>query len=160
VVVAEHLDWVPREHWLAERDALDQAVERWRLAWQSRDADRYLGHYSAGFVSAEGQDRSDWDAHKRRVLAARRFVEVGVSDLSLQLDPRRPDLAVATFTQAYAADNLSGEMQKRLYLVREQGEWRIAWEGESVHDRGRPMRAKNQLLAQKSATPQAVRASP
>jgi murein L,D-transpeptidase YafK len=160
VVVAERLDWVPREHWLAERDALEQKVERWRLDWQSRDADRYLSHYSAGFVSAEGQDRSDWDAHKRRVLAARRFVEVGVSDLSLQLDPRRPDLAVATFSQSYAADNLSGGMQKRLYLVREQGEWRIAWEGESARDLGRPMRARNQLLVRVRSPLATTSASP
>ncbi len=160
VVVAERLAWVPREHWLAERDALEQAVERWRTDWQGRDAGRYLSHYSASFVSAEGQDRSDWDAHKRRVLAARKFIEVGVSDLSLQLDPRRPDLAVATFTQAYAADNLSGSMQKRLYLVREGGDWRIAWEGEAARDLGRPLRARSQLLSQKAPPPQTVRASP
>ncbi len=160
VVVAERLDWVPREHWLAERAALEQAVERWRVDWQSRDATRYLSHYSAGFISAEGQSFADWDPYKRRVLAARKFIEVGVSDLSLQLDPRRPDLAVATFTQAYAADNLSGSMQKRLYLVREAGDWRIAWEGESVRDLGRPLRARNQLLSQKAPPPQTVRASP
>ena len=51
-------------------------------------------------------------------------------------------------------------MQKRLYLVREAGDWRIAWEGESVRDLGRPLRARNQLLSQKAPPPQTVRASP
>jgi murein L,D-transpeptidase YafK len=159
VVVAERLDWVPREHWQAERDALERAVERWRSDWQSRDAARYLSHYSERFVSAEGQRYREWDAYKRQVLAARRFVEVGVSDLSLQLDPARPDLAVATFTQRYAADNLSGSMQKRLYLVRESGAWRIAWEGESARDLGRPFRPREQLVAKQDARVPAVTAS-
>lgn len=143
VVIEDGARWLEPEAWQAARGALEQAVESWRADWSSRDADAYLAHYAAGFRDDEGKDRVAWERHKRRVNGARRFIEVAVEDLSLQA--AGPDAAVATFTQVYRSDTLSNSMVKRQYWVREDGAWRIAWEGAADNDRGRPLRTKGQL---------------
>jgi len=159
VVIAEALEWLPRSEWVARRDALLAAVERWRRDWESREPTRYLAHYAVGFVSGEGQSLAGWRAHKQRVLAASSRVEVGIEDLSVQADPLRPELAVVSFVQDYAADNLSDRMAKRQYWVREGSAWRIAWEGAVALDQGQPQRSAP-LQVRRTAVPTAVRVAP
>lgn len=143
VVIEDGVRMVAPATLRAERFALEQAIESWRADWQSRNPDRYLAHYARDFASEDGLDRAGWGEHKRRVNAAKRYIEVGVGELSLQRVG--DDLAVATFAQDYRSDNLSGAMQKRQYWVREDGVWRIAWEGDATKDLGRPMRSRAQL---------------
>jgi hypothetical protein len=38
-------------------------------------------------------------------------------------------MVVANFRQQYDSNNFQSEMDKRLYLVKEQGSWRILYEG-------------------------------
>jgi hypothetical protein len=64
---------------------------------------------------------------------------VGLGELAILRDPDEPDLAVVTFEQDYRSSNLSGRMHKRQYWVREDGAWRIAWEGDLKDDGGKPL---------------------
>jgi hypothetical protein len=45
------------------------------------------------------------------------------------LYPGRDDLAVVTFEQDYTSSNLSNQMAKRQYWLREKGGWHILYEG-------------------------------
>ena len=145
VVIEDGVRLVSRASLAAERDALERAVESWRSDWQRRDVERYLAHYAAGFASDEGWDRARWVQHKSRVIAARSSIEVGVDGLSIQRSG--DDVAVVSFEQRYRSDAVDGTMHKRQYWVREQGAWRIAWEGDARNDLGRPMRSRAQLLS-------------
>jgi len=49
--------------------------------------------------------------------------------MSLLLYPGNQELAVATFEQDYSSSNLSNRMMKRQYWIREDGAWRIVFEG-------------------------------
>jgi len=49
--------------------------------------------------------------------------------VSYFLYPGREDLAVVTFDQDYSSSNLSNQMRKRQYWIRESGAWRILYEG-------------------------------
>lgn len=153
VVIEDGVRLVSRASLAAERDALERAVESWRSDWQRRDVERYLAHYAAGFASDEGWDRARWAKHKTRVIAARSSIEVGVDGLSIQRSG--DDVAVVSFEQRYRSDALDGTMHKRQYWVREQGAWRIAWEGDARNDLGRPMRTRAQLLSLQQDPPPA-----
>ena len=156
VVIEDGVELVAPSELTAERGALESAVESWRSDWASRDPVRYLAHYARGFASDAGEDLEAWSAHKRRVNAAKTSIEVGLSELSLQ---RSGAAAVVTFVQDYRSSNLSAVMQKRQYWVREDGAWRIAWEGDAARDLGRPLRSRAQLLSVTRAAPGAGRAT-
>ncbi|HVL37149.1 MAG TPA: L,D-transpeptidase family protein [Burkholderiales bacterium] len=128
VIIADEVEWASAEAVEAERRSLAEALERWRTDWQSRDTERYLAHYSPRFRTAR-QDYEAWARHKRKANGARGWLEVGVSRVSMLRYPRERDFVVVTFDQDYRSDGLSSVMRKRQYWVREDGHWKIIYEG-------------------------------
>jgi murein L,D-transpeptidase YafK len=128
VIISEDVEWTKLDDWAQERKAFQAEFEQWRADWESRDADRYLGHYSAGF-SANGEDLAAWSSHKRQVNAGKTWIKVAVNNVSIFRNPGKEDLVVVTFDQDYRSNNLSNSMKKRQYWVREGGHWRIVYEG-------------------------------
>jgi murein L,D-transpeptidase YafK len=128
VIIAEEIEWSDARSVEAERSSLAAAVEQWRADWQSRDTEKYLTHYSKRF-SAGNQDYAAWAAHKRGVNAGKRWIEVGVADVAMFRYPREGDFVVVTFEQAYRSDSLKNTMKKRQYWIREDGAWKIVYEG-------------------------------
>jgi len=128
VVIADRIQWMHRDDIQATRRELTSELERWRRDWESRETNVYLQHYSARF-SGDGSNLKQWSAHKRRVNAAKSWIKVGISDLSVILYPGDEPLAVVTFAQEYASSNLKNTMHKRQYWTRENDRWKILYEG-------------------------------
>jgi murein L,D-transpeptidase YafK len=127
VVIADELEWVPAQTLEAERRSLAASLEAWRADWESRDTERYLSHYSARFHTG-AQDFAAWAAHKREVNARKSWIRVRVARLSMFQYPRE-NFVVVSFEQEYRSSNLSNVMRKRQYWTREDGRWKILYEG-------------------------------
>jgi murein L,D-transpeptidase YafK len=128
VIIADEIEWSDAAAVEAERSSLAAAFEQWRADWESRDAGRYLSHYSARF-SAAGQDLAAWGAHKRAVNGAKKWLKVATSRVSMFGYPREREFVVVTFDQDYRSNNLANVMRKRQYWVKESGNWKILYEG-------------------------------
>ncbi len=127
VIIADEIEWTQAAALESERRGLGEALAAWRTDWESRDSERYLGHYSRRFHS-DGQDLAAWSAHKRRVNAGKRWIKVGVRRLAMFRYPRE-NFVVVSFEQDYRSSNLSNVMRKRQYWMQEDGRWRILYEG-------------------------------
>lgn len=125
VIIANQLEWVSVESARAERDNFMRTFESWRASWESRDTERYLGHYARDFAS-DGMDRNAWQTHKRRVNAGKTWIKVSLSDLSAFRNPGKQPLIVVTFNQDYRSSTLSQQSRKRQYWVLENDRWKIA----------------------------------
>lgn len=128
VVITDSLEWVKADELETLRGDLSAAVERWRRDWESRNSDTYLRHYAKNF-SAGGANLAQWSAQKRQVNAGKTWIKVKLTDVSLLLYPGKQELAVAIFDQDYSSSNLSNRMKKRQYWLKEDGRWRIVYEG-------------------------------
>ena len=128
VIISDEIEWSDARSVEAERSSLAAAVEQWRADWQSRDTEKYLTHYSKRFT-AGSQDYAAWATHKRGVNAGKRWIEVGVADVAMFRYPREGDFVMVTFEQAYRSDSLKNTMKKRQYWIREDGAWKIVYEG-------------------------------
>ena len=129
VVIAKQINWVDPEVLEGRWQVLTDTIESWRQDWESRDADRYLGHYARSFRSGS-RDYAGWVSYKKRVNANKRYIRVTISDLSLLAYPGEPGLVVATFQQGYSSDRYEDVTAKRQYWRREaDGVWRIVYEG-------------------------------
>ena len=128
VIIAQSIDWVSPGAEKDVRGQLAQSVEGWRRDWESRDTDKYLSHYAPEFTSGK-MDLPAWAEQKRGVNAGKTWIRLKIDKLSYFLYPGREDLAVVTFDQDYASSNLSNQMRKRQYWIRERGAWRILYEG-------------------------------
>ncbi len=128
VIIADEVEWSDAAAMQAERADLSGALERWRADWESRDTERYLGHYAEDF-RAGTRDLRAWSAHKRQVNAAKAWIRVSLSQISMLRYPRETDFVVVSFRQDYRSSNLSNTMRKLQYWKKEDGRWRILYEG-------------------------------
>ncbi len=127
VIITDRIDWEDASQLQAERKSLAAEMERWRADWESRDTGRYLSHYSAKFSSGS-ENAATWAQHKRQVNASKRWIKVGLRDVSMYRYPQG-DFVVVSFEQDYRSDSLSNVMRKRQYWVKESGRWKILYEG-------------------------------
>jgi murein L,D-transpeptidase YafK len=134
LVITARVDWVDEGAWRRERQELLDALNLWVADWTSGDVERYLSHYAADFWSP-GYDLKRWQARKRAVAQGKTFQQVELSNLSLFAYPQAAgdgrDLVVASFRQHYRSNNFNADLGKRLYLTREDGRWRVLYEGGS-----------------------------
>ncbi len=128
VIISNSVEWLSLDDWQSERTALLAMIDSWRQDWESRDPDRYASHYAAAF-RADGQDMKAWIEQKRRVNEGKSWIKVETRNLSMFRSPGREDLVVVTFEQDYKSSNLDNRMTKRQYWIKEDGRWKIAYEG-------------------------------
>lgn len=126
VLLSDELEWVPAQAAQQERDALLAQVDAWRLAWMSRDTADYLTYYGDDFT-AQGMSRRAFAAHKHRVNASKKFIEVQLRDISLFRYPGTAEpLWLAEFTMDYRSDNYRVTAQKQQFWKRAaDGAWKI-----------------------------------
>lgn len=133
VVIAERLHWADADTWRRERDAALAAVRAWETDWESLDPGRYLSHYAKRFW-AKGHDLRSWSTRKKRVFSRKTFQQVEIEDLNLLRYPGNAgdgrDVMVASFDQRFRSNNYNSDDRKRIFWVREQGDWRVLYEGE------------------------------
>jgi len=128
VIIADEVEWVDAATLEAERASLAAEIEQWRADWQSRDTERYLAHYAQRFASG-GQNLAAWATHKRKVNGAKSWIKVGLGRVTMLRYPHERDVVVVTFDQDYRSNGLSNVMKKRQYWTKENGRWKILYEG-------------------------------
>jgi len=132
VIISEQVEWISTGQWLDRTIELQAKLEDWRQKWEKADIGGYLDTYSVDFW-AKGHDYDSWSLYKRIVLNNKKSQKITLSDLTLLGYPRQSaegkEIVVANFRQRYKSNNYNGDMSKRLYLIHENGEWRILYEG-------------------------------
>lgn len=104
---------------------IEQFIERWRSAWEARDADLYLAHYAPSYAGKAATPAA-WQASRRQTLRA-------ASDLEIRLEP--PEIYFSSpvhvevhFRQHYRSAGHADIGGKVLTLVRWDGRWLITAE--------------------------------
>ena len=57
------------------------------------------------------------------------WIKVGTGNISMFRNPGKEEVVVVTFDQDYHSNNLDNQMKKRQYWLREDGQWKIIYEG-------------------------------
>lgn len=128
VILADKLDWQEPSKLATQREPLLKLVEAWRARWSARDTEAYLGYYAANF-STDGMDRNAFAAHKRRVNATKKRIDVKLRDLELFRYPGEENLVMAQFVQDYNSDNYAVSSRKQQYWkLQADGSWKIVLE--------------------------------
>ena len=128
VIISNSVEWLSLDDWAKERSELNKAIEAWRSDWESRDTERYLKHYSKRFKSAD-QNYDQFAAQKKQVNAGKEWIKIKADNLSVFRNPSKEEVVVVTFDQDYRSNNLNNQMKKRQYWLREDGKWKIIYEG-------------------------------
>lgn len=128
VIISNSVEWLSLDDWAKERKELNRAIDAWRTDWESRDTERFLKHYSSRFKAGE-QNFDKFALQKRQVNTGKEWIKVKTDNLSVLRNPGKEEVVVVTFDQDYRSNNLSNQMKKRQYWLREEGKWKIIYEG-------------------------------
>jgi len=128
VIISNSVEWLSFDDWAKERSELNKSIDAWRSDWESRDTERYLKHYSKRFKTSD-QSLEQFAAQKRQVNAGKEWIKVKTDNLSVFRNPGKEEVVVVTFDQDYRSNNLNNVMKKRQYWLREDGRWKIIYEG-------------------------------
>lgn len=132
VIITDKVEWIDYASWQKERQTILQAVEDWRIDWESMNVNKYLSHYGKDFWSSSHNLKS-FSARKRLLSKSKTYQSVKLSDLSVLVYPKKTkeerQIAVVRLQQNYKSNNFKSEMYKRLYLTKTDKDWKILYEG-------------------------------
>jgi len=128
VIISNSIEWLSFDDWQNERSALNKKIDEWRSDWESKDVNRYLKNYSKKFQTKD-QNLEQYADQKRKVNTGKEWIKIKLSNVSMFRNPGKEELVVVTFEQDYQSNNLSNQMKKRQYWIREDGAWKIVFEG-------------------------------
>ena len=117
------------------REIVD-AVMAWAEAWSMQRVDAYLTFYAESYRPPGDMSLAEWSALRRDRISGPRRIEVGITDLEVEL--LGADRARARFQQAYVSDRYRDRTRKILELVRERGRWKIQEERAEGAPRTKP----------------------
>ena len=141
--MAKRVEWISREQWLAERQAMTAVLSSWEQDWESLDHERYQRHYSREELDAFGRDFPSWNRHKRWVNGNKKWVDVEYRNLSVFNYPGEDGLMLMQFEQSYRSDNYNVDSTKELYWRKQQQQWQIVYEGKRAFPAGEKTIASN-----------------
>ncbi|MCP4681999.1 MAG: L,D-transpeptidase family protein [Desulfobacterales bacterium] len=124
VVISSGIKLLSPDKIQKESKELEALVEHWRGAWEKKDIDRYMSFYSALF-SSEKMDWHRWKAYKDRL--GKKYGEFEIEINNLQIFNVN-DVVLAHFYQTYRTAGYESRGEKRLYLVKNNKEWKILGE--------------------------------
>ncbi|MBN4059837.1 MAG: hypothetical protein COA71_08125 [SAR86 cluster bacterium] len=122
------LQWQPVNQEDARAESLSQALDAWRRDWESKDSRRYLSWYAEDFSDLV-RDLSQWSVYKRRVNAAKSFIDLEFSDISFISDPQQPEIVIVRYYQTYQSSNYNWRGWKQQLWRQHGSDWQIIYEG-------------------------------
>jgi murein L,D-transpeptidase YafK len=129
IAIVNKLTFTKAENQEALARELTAFVDAWRKAWESRNVQKYMGHYAPDFVSADGMGYQAFKRHKEKVNRGKSYIRVATDDLMILLPPEGEGrVAVARFHQRYQSSNFKTDSNKILYMKKGQEGWHIIGE--------------------------------
>ncbi|MBI5251062.1 MAG: L,D-transpeptidase family protein [Desulfomonile tiedjei] len=113
MIVVEKMIMAPRSTIIERERHLREFIDTWRKAWESRDLDAYMSHYSPNFQSA-WLDYRGWKEKKRKLTGRYSRIKVKLGNVYLY---RQDGIVTSIFSQSYSSDGFHSTGIKVLYLV-------------------------------------------
>ena len=112
---------------LSDEVRIQQTLQAWVNAWQSKNTAAYLAFYAPEFKPAqEGASRDTWAKQRRDSLAKQDAIELKLENIKLRLLGK--DMASAEFVQRYRSNSYQDVVTKTLQWRRVEGRWLITQE--------------------------------
>lgn len=126
VVIASQLQWVTPTQATATSRGFEEALLAWRNAKTGGNMSQVLGFYTADFNS-NGKTLAQWTTVLRNEMEKTRGRTIQLKDVSFLHWVDNAETMVATFGEL--AEGTRVGTTKRQYWTRENGQWKIFYEG-------------------------------
>ena len=111
---------------LSDEAQIQQVLQAWANAWQTKNTGAYLAFYAPTFKSAKGESRDTWAKQRREILAQSGTIDLKLENVKLLLLDK--DHASTEFLQRYHVNTYQDVVTKTLQWQRIDGRWMITQE--------------------------------
>jgi L,D-transpeptidase YnhG len=126
VVIAQQLEWVAPSKAKAASNGFEEALFTWRNAKTAGDVNQVLSHYTQDFNS-NGKSLSQWTPLLRGEMEKTKGRTIQLKDVSYLHWVDSSETMVATFGEVAEGSRIG--WTKRQYWTRQNGQWKIFYEG-------------------------------
>jgi L,D-transpeptidase YnhG len=126
VVIAQQLEWVTPSKAKAASNGFEEALFAWRNAKTAGDVNQVLSHYTQDFNS-NGKSLSQWTPLLRGEMEKTKGRTIQLKDVSYLHWVDSSETMVATFGEVAEGSRIG--WTKRQYWTRQNGQWKIFYEG-------------------------------
>ncbi len=124
IVVHEKISYVERSEQEQLRREVLHLLEGWEQSWETKDVSRFIGFYASTFTSGK-MDLQAWRKYKRNIFKRTKEIDVDLTPYNIL---QHDHYVIVSFLQEYHADRYSDIGIKRLFLIRENNQWKILGE--------------------------------
>lgn len=130
VVIVDDFSYVSNKDYEQTKLSLGNFLYQWKQAWEKSvngHYKEYVSYYSKHLVSPYG-DKQAFIAYKKRVAQGKKWIRIQLSNLYITKDGRVLDyghIYVASFDVDYRSNNFTWHGKKILYIIKEDGQWKI-----------------------------------
>ena len=132
IIIEEKIVYTTPTELSEERERFRGYLAEWKKSWETKQLDDYMSFYSKDFQS-KGLTWKRWRDHKYRLNQQYKNIQVTIDPPTIL---KHNHNVVAAFFQSYRSDHYINEGTKRLYLIKEGGDWRIIGEESDPPARG------------------------
>jgi len=111
-----------------DKQAILNAVDTWRRAWESKDMPRYFRAYADAFKPFSQGKRwtlREWKKYKKRVISDKKYIKIVLHDMHVSQKGSR---AFVQFQQEFTSNNYSSRDDKDLIFLKQTDGWKIVQE--------------------------------
>ena len=128
IIISEHVEFINRTKWNADKQVASKLIEDWRLDLESMNQNRLLANYSRNFKTLQGEDINAWFLKQRQSIEGMRDISIRLRDVTQFRYPGKDEMIVSTFTQESVIGKSKTNVRKRQYWIKEASRWRIIYE--------------------------------
>lgn len=130
VIISDNIDWIDKKQALSYQLEIKSFLYKWKKDWESLDIDLYLNNYSKSDFANSEHNFQSWVSHKKWANQSKKFIKIGMSNLSIFSYPGDEEMVVIDFDQEYISDNYRSVSPKKQYWKKNsEGSWKIIYEG-------------------------------
>jgi murein L,D-transpeptidase YafK len=124
IIIRERIETVSLEEIQRERRRFLDFLKDWKQAWESKNLDRYMSLHSRKF-HCRNLDWEGWKNYKARLNQQYKTIQVTIENPMIL---KHKENVLIVFYQRYQSDKFRNEGTKRLYLIPEEGDYKIIGE--------------------------------
>lgn len=112
MVVQSEVEYLTPDEWKGEREKIFSWIEKWRMAWEAKDLDRYMNCYNDDFKSM-GMNKSKWKRYKGALIEKYEYIKVALQNVQAF---KHQGKFMIRFLQRYESDKKQDFGEKFLYV--------------------------------------------
>ena len=111
---------------LNDYDVVKSIINDWSTAWENKDVESYLSYYTSDYTSEYFDSHQLWKKDRENRIKNKSSIKILISNIDIEFNIEESEIAFVKFIQNYESDKYKDSVTKKITLIKENNNWKIA----------------------------------